>query len=167
MCIKWQIQTVERYPDREDTVEMEDTETSEEPQSHRLSVDYQLLLVASTALHVDIPKTEVLAYCTVHECEYWQRRMIQFQRCVQLLASTYLFFPLATRNPKKHLFVHVYCVCQLPESYRRLEHDTVRQNLNYVVHGSISSVSIYCLLYLTLAWYCTSDHSTHVYFKCI
>ena len=30
-------------------------------------------------------------------------------------------FPIAlgavNRNPAKHLFVHVYCVCQLPESY--------------------------------------------------
>ena len=30
-------------------------------------------------------------------------------------------FPLAlgavNRNPEKHLFVHVYCICQLPESY--------------------------------------------------
>jgi len=40
-------------------------------------------------------------------------------------------FPLAlgvvNRNPEKHLFVHVYCVCQLPESYDSNLYDPVWQ----------------------------------------
>ena len=30
---------------------------------------------------------------------------------------TFLYLKLSREWPEKHLFVHVYCVCHLPESY--------------------------------------------------
>ena len=36
---------------------------------------------------------------------------------LSLFPTTSAHSAVTTRCPKKHLFVHVYCVCRLPESY--------------------------------------------------
>ena len=63
----------------------------------------------------------------VKTCQCFERRQ---------LSAFPIALSVVNRNPAKHLFVHVFCVCQLPESY---DSNMIQPTVTNVVCGTILS----------------------------